>query len=210
MCGALSRTEFNLRRYNMLNLEKYKLSPEARAKNDTPILTMLTKQDGTEIEPIVGGPGDYWLTELIDDEWQKDRQYLQRNALPEEIEAFHVREKERAAKLAEEKRLEAEKREQDEAKIREIAATWPAHSDGKLRVSCIPVDGGEPCLLEFSTADEMADQLIYDLGVFSQYDKVEEPPAPIVDEVAAKAADLAEVADDISTEKENPQPSTVE
>ena len=85
------------------------LTKEEKAQNDILVLDLLTKADGTKIESIRDGLNGYWLLELINDE-----PFIQRNAMPEEIAAYKLREAERQ-RIAEELEAEQERLEAQQA-----------------------------------------------------------------------------------------------
>lgn len=139
-----------------------------------PVLTMLKKSDGTEVEPIIDSMAGFFACELIDDEL-----FLVRNAFPEELEAYYKREEARAIAAEKEKeRLAAERAEKEQRVREEILSTIQPHKDGKFRL----VQPEKERTYAFESAEDAADfacwNIEHEFGLAPEPESaVEEPEA---------------------------------
>jgi hypothetical protein len=157
---------------------------EQRAEFYAPVLTVLKKSDGTEVEPIIDCSAGFFICELIDDEL-----YLRRNAIPEELDAYYKREEQRAVEAEKEKeRKAAERAEMEKIVHSDILSTIKAHADGKFRL----LEPAKERTYAFETAEDAADFASW--NVERDFECAPEPevePEPVV-VAEAKEADALE------------------
>lgn len=141
------------------------LTEAQKAKNNKLVLEVLKRANGDEFEPITqDGNGNWFLMELID-----DKPFIQRNAVPAEIEAFRLRDIEREKLAAEQREKDAEEREQAEGEVRARILQILPHGDGQVRIKEVGDDGKT---YAFKTAEEAAEYAVW------QMDDHEFEPAP--------------------------------
>lgn len=118
-------------------------------KNEAPVLAMLKRKDGTEVEPIIDCSAGFFVCELIDDEL-----YLKRPALPEELDAYRERESAREEAAEKERERKAAEREEMSKIIHgDILSTIKAHKDGMFRI----LETDKKRTYAFESAEDAAD-----------------------------------------------------